>query len=137
MLKNFLFTALLLNMIATYLSFSEMRKNGSRKPFSFMISGLVLLILMVGLTIDLYFNPTPILLHAPVFLWILFITSIVIEIFSIAQKIIPGQLLAASLLLFLVVPTIFSIGIYLLVLAIIELIIAFILFQKYRDLGMK
>ncbi|MDS9471256.1 hypothetical protein [Sporosarcina pasteurii] len=135
MVKNFIFTALLLNMIATYLSFNVMKKSRSKQSFFFTTIGFVLLIMMVGLTIDLFFNPTPILLHAPFLIWMLFILSILLEIYSVFKRIIPGQLLAASLLLFLVIPTILSMGIFFLILAIIELVIAFILFQKTRDLG--
>lgn len=137
MLKNFIFSALLLNMIATYLSFKEMKKSSSKKPFYFTIIGIVLFVIMAGLTIDLFFSPSALLLNAPILLWFLLLASLIIEVVSIIKKIIPGQFIAASLLLFLVLPTIFSIGVYLLIIVIIMLLIAFITFQKSRDLGLK
>lgn len=136
MLKNFVFTALLLVMIATYLSYKEMKKNRTSLAFSFTSIGIVFSLFIIGFTIDLFFNTTPLLLHSPGILWLLLAFSLLLEIFSLIKKIIPGQLLAASLLLFLVLPTIFSIGIFLLVIAIIELLIAFIIFQKTKDLGL-
>lgn len=138
MLKNFVFTALLLNMLATYLSFNAMKKSSDRRfPRLFGTIGVILLVFMIGFTIDLFFNPTPLLLHAPALLWVLLIISIGIEMFSVFKKIVPGQLLAASLLIFLIMPTILGFGIYLLALAIIELFIAFIIFQKTKNLGFK
>lgn len=135
MLKNFLFTALLLNMIGTYLSYKEWKETNQTLPFYIMISGAVLFLGMIGLTIDLFFNPTAILLHTPTLLWLILGLGIVIESFSLYKKLIPGQLIAISLLLFLVMPTIFSIGIYLLIISIILLIITLFIFQRTKRIG--
>lgn len=135
MLKNFLFTALLLCMIATYLSYKEWRSTKKSFPFSFVIIGIASFIVMIGLTIDLFFYPTAVLLHTPYLLWTILIIGIVIEIFSLFKKLVAGQLLAASLLLFLVMPTILSIGIVLLIASIVILLIAFLTFQKTKKIG--
>lgn len=131
-----MFTALLLVIIATYLSYKEMKKNRTTLAFSFTSMGVLFFLFIIGFTIDLFLNTTPLLLHSPGLLWLLLVLSLLLEIFSLIKKIIPGQLLAASLLLFLVLPTIFSMGIFLLIIAILELIIAFIIFQKTKDLGL-
>lgn len=135
MLKNFLFTALLLSMIATYLSYKEWKDTKHSFPLYFMSMGGAFFLVMIGLTIDLFFNSTPLLLNAPTLLWGLLIIGIGLEIFSLYKKIIPGQLLAASLLLFLVMPTILSIGIYLFVITIVILFIALMIFQKTKKIG--
>lgn len=135
MLKNFVFTALLLNMIGTYLSYKEWKISNYTLPLYFLGGGALLFLSMIGLTIDLFFNPNPLLLHMPILLWVILSIGIVLEIFSLYKKIIPGQLIAISSILFLVMPTILSIGIYLLVISIILLIITFLTFQKTKRLG--
>lgn len=137
MLKNFVFTALLLAMIATYLSYKELKQNRTPLAFAFTSIGVIFFLFIIGFTIDLFFNTTPLLLHSPGLLWILLALSVLLEGFSLFKKNIPGQLLAASLLLFLVLPTILSIGIFLLLIAIIELVVVFIMYQKTKDLGFK
>lgn len=137
MLKNFVFTALLLVMIATYLSYKELKTNRTRLAFTFTCIGIIFFLFITGFTIDFIFNPTPLLLHLPGLLWILLAISFFLEIYSLYIKNIPGQLLSASLLLFLVLPTILSIGIFLLLIAIIELVVVFIIYQKTKDLGFK
>lgn len=135
MLKNFLFTALLLNVIATYLAYRAWKKTNDSLPFYIICTGSLFSFLMIGLTIDLFFNASPFLFHAPALLWLILLIGIVLEIFSLYKKVIPGQLIAASLFLFLVMPTIFSFGIFLLIMSIIILIIAFVMFQKTKEIG--
>ena len=135
MLKNFIFGALLLNMIAVYLSYKQI-DNGKNKPaLLFTILGAATFVFLAILTINFTFSQNPILLNFPSLLWGLIIVSILIELVSLIKKIIPGQLIAASILLFLVYPTILSIGFYLLIVTIIELAVALLFFQKQRDIG--
>ena len=135
MLKNFMFSALLLNMVAVYLSFKRLNKRKNSLPLLFTILGSSLFIVMMVLTINLFFSSSPLLTNFPILLWIFIALSIVIELFSLYKKLLPGQLIAASILLFLVYPTILSVGIYLLLIAIIELSLVLITFQKTRDIG--
>ena len=135
MLKNFIFSALLLNMIAVYLSYKRINKPRNSLPLLFTMIGTGLFITMTALTINLIFSAAPILFNFPALLWFLIALGIIIEVFSVYRKVIPGQLIAASIFLFLVYPTILSIGIYLLLIAIIELILALMIFQKTRDIG--
>lgn len=135
MLKNLMFSALLLNVIAIYLSYKRINKQQSNLPLLFTMMGTGLLIAMTILTGNLLFSTAPILLNFSALLWFLFALSLTIEVFSAYRRVIPGQLIAASILLYLVYPTILSIGIYLLIIAIIELTFAFIIFQKTRDIG--
>lgn len=135
MLKNFIFSALLLNMIAVYLSAKRINKHQNNIPLLLTFIGTGLLIAMTVLTVNLFFSAAPVLFNFPTLLWFLIALGIIIEVFSVYRKVIPGQLIAASIFLFLVYPAIFSIGIYLLLISIIELIIALMIFQKTRDLG--
>ena len=135
MFKNFLFGALLLNMIAVYLSYKQIGKSNNKMPLLFAILGSAAFVIMIILTIDLTYNTNPILFNFPLLLWGLLIGSILIEVFSLYKKIIPGQLIAASIFLFLVYPTILSIGFYLLIITIIELAIALFYFQKQKHIG--
>lgn len=135
MLKNFIFSALLLNMIAVYLSYKRINKPRNSLPLLFTMIGTGLFITMTALTINLIFSAAPILFNFSALLWFLIALGIIIEVFSVYRKVIPGQLIAASIFLFLVYPTILSIGIYLLLIAIIELILALMIFQKTRDIG--
>ena len=135
MLKNFIFTALLLNMVAVYLSFKRLNKRKNSLPLLFTILGSSLFIVMMVLTINLFFSSSPLLTNSPALLWIFIALSILIELFSLYKKLLPGQLIAASILLFLVYPTILSVGIFLLLIAIIELSLVLIIFQKTRDIG--
>lgn len=135
MLKNFIFSALLLNMIAVYLTYKRINKPRNSLPLLFTMIGTGLFITMTALTINLIFSAAPILFNFPALLWFLIALGIIIEVFSVYRKVIPGQLIAASIFLFLVYPTILSIGIYLLLIAIIELILALMIFQKTRDIG--
>ena len=135
MLKNFIFSALLLNMIAVYLSYKRINKPRNSLPLLFTMIGTGLFFSMTALSINLIFSAAPILFNFPALLWFLIALGIIIEVFSVYRKVIPGQLIAASIFLFLVYPTILSIGIYLLLIAIIELILALMIFQKTRDIG--
>lgn len=135
MLNNFIFSALLLNMIAVYLSCKRINKPQNSLPLLFTMIGTGLFITMTALSINLIFSAAPILFNFPALLWFLIALGIIIEVFSVYRKVIPGQLIAASIFLFLVYPTILSIGIYLLLIAIIELILALMIFQKTRDIG--
>ena len=135
MLKNFIFSALLLNMIAVYLSYKRINKPQNSLPLLFTMIGTGLFFSMTALSINLIFSAAPILFNFPALLWFLIALGIIIEVFSVYRKVIPGQLIAASIFLFLVYPTILSIGIYLLLIAIIELILALMIFQKTRDIG--
>ena len=135
MLKNFIFSALLLNMVAVYLSYKRLNKRKNSLPLLFTILGSSLFIVMMVLTINLFFSSSPLLTNSPALLWIFIALSIVIELFSLYKKLLPGQLIAASILLFLVYPTILSIGIFLLLIAIIELSLVLITFQKTREIG--
>ena len=135
MLKNFVFSALLLNMVAVYLSYKRLNKRKNSLPLLFTILGSSLFIVMMVLTINLFFSSSPLLTDFPALLWIFIALSIVIELFSLYKKLLPGQLIRLPILLFLVYPTILSIGIFLLLIAIIELSLVLITFQKTREIG--
>ncbi|BAB04771.1 hypothetical protein P4637_17595 [Halalkalibacterium halodurans] len=60
----------------------------------------------------------------PFVYWFLIMLGFIIEGMSLYKKYVPGQMTAAAIHLFVVLPTIFSIGIVLLLVAIIELIVA-------------
>ncbi|WP_139365729.1 hypothetical protein [Shouchella patagoniensis] len=76
---------------------------------------------MSGLTYNYFVSANPLLFNYPGLLWGLIGFGILIELISLVKKSVPGQFVAASLHLFLVVPTIFSIGSILLIIAMIEI----------------
>lgn len=131
LLKSMLFAALFLNGLGLYLARQHTKyeqKNISRTFFQFGIATFFIIfaipILSLFLSEDLF----------PLFLWTIIIISALVECYSLITQLVYGQLFAISLLLTLVVPTIFSVGLYLLITSIILLIIAFITFfhtKKY------
>lgn len=111
------FLAIFVNMLSIFL----LTRHKSRYGRFEWIMGSVVLLTMLGLTYNYYVSEHPILFNYPGLLWELIGLGILIELISLVKKSIPGQIVAASLHLFLVVPTIFSIGSILLIMAIIEI----------------
>ena len=135
MLYNFIFAALLTNIIVAYLSFNSYKQDQGKMALYFTIISIGTIFVMSALTINLFYSTNPLLVNSPYLLWFPLIFGFGLEIFSLYKKIIPGQLIAASIHLFLVMPTILSIGIVLLLITIVELVIALLYYQKYRQLG--
>ncbi|PAD13327.1 hypothetical protein [Shouchella clausii] len=121
--------AILVHVIALFVFL----RRKSEKDVWFGILGMSMFIAMVGLSVNVLVSDNPLLFHYPGLLWGLIAFGLVIEVVSLAKKSVSGQLIAASLHLFLVFPTIFSIGIILLVLAIMEIVGAILFFMKYRQ----
>jgi hypothetical protein len=124
--------AILLIGLAAFFSIKEMRKRKDSISFIFLIVNGVLLVFMITFFIT-YVTTSNILQHTPAWVfWSFIILGFIVEVFCLYKKYIPGQIMAAALHLFMVFPTIFSIGIFLLILAIAELTVAIINKRKYR-----
>ncbi|MGN7313535.1 hypothetical protein ACTHQ4_20830 [Alkalicoccobacillus gibsonii] len=124
----FLFSAIFINALS--LVIIARQKN---KGFSiYGVIGVGTFIIMSGLTINFFVSENPILLNFSALLWFLIIVGFLFEVIGLVKKSIPIQLLGASLHLFIVFPTIFSIGIILLIVAIAELLGALFFFFNNR-----
>lgn len=118
--------------LSTLLSMKELRKRKDSISFIFLIVNGVLLVYMITFFIT-YVTNSDILQHTPAWVfWSFIILGLIVEVFCLYKKYIPGQIMAAALHLFIVFPTIFSIGIFLLILAIAELTVAIINKHKYQ-----
>ena len=133
-MKGFLFAAYFVNMVAAYLAHDSTIKQKNRLLSAIFILSIIHIILATIFTINLLWSDNPWITNSAPLLWFFLIFGIAVELLSLFKKNVPGQLLAASIHLFLVMPTLFSIGIFVLVLAIAELLIAFILFYRTRHL---
>lgn len=127
--------SVLLIGFATFLILSGRKKRKDSLPLLFLILNGVLLVAMLTFFVNYLWN-TNIFSNTPAwFFWSLIILGLVIEIFCLYKKYVPGQIIASATHLFVVFATIFSIGIILLLLAVIELIIAIINLKK-RNYGL-
>ncbi len=132
-MKGMLFAAYFINIMAAYLAYDSSKKQKDHLSFPIFIISIVHLVLATIFTLNLLWSSTPWLTHVAPLLWFLLVFGLAIELFSFVKKNIPGLFLGAAIHLFLVLPTIFSIGIFILIFAIFELIIAFFVFYKNRQ----
>lgn len=124
-------SAVLLIIFSIILMVRYKRKNPLSLSF-FILNG-VMFTVMVAFYMYYLLDPYIFINLSAWMFWILIIIGLVLEIFCLYKRYIPGQITAAAIHLFVVFPTIFSIGGFLMILASIELIIAiFYMMQKYQ-----
>lgn len=122
--------SILLIGLATYLILSGKKKRKDSLPLIFLILNGILIMAMITFFINYLMSANIFSVTPAWFFWSLIFLGLLIEMFCLYKKYVPGQLVAAATHLFVVFPTIFSIGIILLLLAAIELIIAIINIKK-------
>lgn len=124
-----LFAALLLNSVGLYLAWQHLQIEEKRTPRVFFWIGIISF-----LTICLI--PILVMLLNPItaVLWSIISISLLLEVYSLIFRLVYGQLFAISLLLALVVPTIYSIGFSILMISILLLIIALFTFFNTKKL---
>lgn len=129
MLKSMLFAALFLNSVGLYLAWQHLQIEEKRTPRVFFWIGIISF-----LTICLI--PILVMLLNPItaVLWSIISISLLLEVYSLIFRLVYGQLFAISLLLALVVPTIYSIGFSILMISILLLIIALFTFFNTKKL---
>ncbi|HLR11087.1 MAG TPA: hypothetical protein VK120_06850, partial [Sporosarcina sp.] len=105
MLKSMLFAALFLNSVGLYLVWQHLQIEEKRTPRIFFWIGIIsfLTICIIPILVMLL-NPITAVL------WSIISISLLLEVYSLIFRLVYGQLFAISLLLALVVPTIYSIG---------------------------
>ncbi|MEB5482249.1 hypothetical protein MKZ19_21630 [Shouchella clausii] len=114
----------ILILFSFFMSIRHRKKRESRLPqIVFVLNGVGLLSLMVFLIFFLQ-NESIITAIPAVVYWLLIAVGVVVGIFSVIAKYVPGHLTSAAILIFCGFITIFSIGVILFVLAIIELLMA-------------
>lgn len=118
--------SIVLIVFATFLTLSRRKKEKDLFSFILIILNVALLITIITFYINYLINSS-FISNMPIwFYWLLIILGLVIEVMCLYKKYVAGQILAGAIHLFVVFPTIFSIGIILLLLAVIELIVAII-----------
>ncbi|WP_054708581.1 hypothetical protein [Bacillus sp. JCM 19041] len=125
----FLLSAIFINALSLFIFLRQKNKG-------FVLYGVIgasVFIMMSGLTFNFFVSENPILLNDSGLLWFLIVAGFLFELVGLIKKSIPFQLLAASLHLFIVLPTIFSIGIFLLIVAIAELLVALFFYLKNKQ----
>ena len=124
-----LFAALFLNSVGLYLAWQHLQIEEKRTPRVFFWIGIISF-----LTICLI--PILVMLLNPItaVLWSIISISLLLEVYSLIFRLVYGQLFAISLLLALVVPTIYSIGFSILMMSILLLIIALFTFFNTKKL---
>lgn len=133
-MKSMLFAAYFVNIMAAYLAYDASKKQKDNLSSTIFFISIAHLILATIFSLNFLWSNHPWLVNVAPLLWFLIIFGLAVELFSLFRKNVPGLFLGAAIHLFLVLPTIFSIGIFILLLAIVELILAFIVFYKNRQL---
>ncbi|MBM7837837.1 pheromone shutdown protein TraB [Alkalihalobacillus xiaoxiensis] len=95
--------------------------------------GVAVCLLMSGLTVHYFLAENPFILTESGLLWFLLVGSFTIGVVGLLKRTTSLVLVAASLHLFLVLPTIFSIGLILLLLALAEIVVATYFYLKIRE----
>lgn len=107
-----------------------MNERKGRPPQLFLtLNGVLLVSLIVFLTLFLQ-DEKMITAIPPLVYWLLIALGVLLGIFSVSVDYVPGQLTSAAVLFFMGFIAIFSIGVVLIVLAVIELWIAFIQYKR-------
>ena len=124
-----LFAALFLNSVGLYLAWQHLQIEEKRTPRVFFWIGIIsfLTICIIPILVMLL-NPITAVL------WSIISISLLLEVYSLIFRLVYGQLFAISLLLALVVPTIYSIGFSILMMSILLLIIALFTFFNTKKL---
>ncbi|HLR10320.1 MAG TPA: hypothetical protein VK120_02960 [Sporosarcina sp.] len=129
MLKSMLFAALLLNSVGLYLAWQHLQIEEKRTPRVFFWIGIISFLTICLIPIlAMLLNPITAVL------WSIISISLLLEVYSLIFRLVYGQLFAISLLLALVVPTIYSIGFSILMISILLLIIALFTFFNTKKL---
>jgi hypothetical protein len=121
---TFLFISIFLLLVS--IAFTRNNKNNKNNippTFALVLNGVLFLSLVVF--IALFMKNSDVITQIPApYYWLLLFAGLIIEIFSFRQKYIPGHFTAAAIHCFVGFVAIFSIGLPLLVLALIEICIA-------------
>jgi len=122
-------------LLSLFFSIQNKKKRKGRTPQVFLtLNGGFLLSLIMFLVLFFQDEQTITAIPSPVY-WFLIAVGLITGIFSISTKYVPGQLTSAALLLFSGFIAIFSIGIILIALAIIEVLIAFFQLGRRKKLN--
>lgn len=78
--------AILVHVIAVFVFL----RRKSEKDVWFGILGMVMLIAMVGLSVNVFVSDNPVLLHYPGFIWGLIVFGLVIEVVSLSKRAVDG-----------------------------------------------
>lgn len=120
----------LLVISIVFIRYSKNDKFTIPPTVAFVLNGLLIFSLIAF--IALFMNNSDVITQIPALCyWLLLFAGLIIEIFSFRQKYIPGHFIAAALHCFVGFVAIFSIGLPLLILALIEIIIA--VYQHQRN----
>lgn len=118
---------LLVSIVLT--RYSKNIKHAIPPTVAFVLNGVLILSLIEF--IALFMNNNDVITQIPApYYWLLLFAGFIIEIFSYRQKYIPGHFIAAALHCFVGFIATFSIGLPLLILALIEIIIAVYQYQR-------
>jgi hypothetical protein len=113
-------------LLLVSIAFTRNNKNNKNiipPTFALVLNGVLFLSLVVF--IALFMKNSDVITQIPApYYWLLLFAGLIIEIFSFRQKYIPGHFTAAAIHCFVGFVAIFSIGLPLLVLALIEICIA-------------
>ncbi|TMN22645.1 hypothetical protein [Lentibacillus cibarius] len=115
--------AILFLFLSFWLTIQVIRQSKSNSHWiSLILNGMFLIILLGIFVYGISVNDFT--FFAPWIYWILIAAGILVGIVSFIKKDVPGQIMSSGLLLFMAFITLFSIGIILIVLSIIQTIIA-------------
>ncbi|WP_077603585.1 hypothetical protein [Oceanobacillus sojae] len=124
----------ILSIVMLFVSFlaavSDVRKKKSLTSTIFLILNGVLFLLILVIFLG-YLLQGRITLAAPWVYWSLIATGVLAGLAAFIKRHIPGQIMSAGLLLFSGYVALFSIGIFLLVLFIIQIISSIVDWKKY------
>jgi hypothetical protein len=112
-----------------FIRYSKSDKFTIPPTIAIVLNGVLILSLIAFIALFMKNSDVITQIPAPCY-WLLLFAGLIIEIFSYLQKYIPGHFIAAALHCFVGFIAIFSIGLPLLILTLIEIIIAFYQHQR-------
>jgi vacuolar-type H+-ATPase subunit I/STV1 len=128
--------SVLLLIVSISLSITNKKERKYVTPLIFLILNGVLLISFSLFLIYLVQDDVNIITAIPAIVyWLLIVFGIIFGLLSASDNNVPGYITSAAILLFTGFIAMFSIGIVLVVLAIIELLIAFSQYKKWKRIA--
>jgi hypothetical protein len=127
--------SVLLLIVSISLSFTNKKERKYITPLIFLILNGVLFFSLSLFLIYIVQDVNIITAIPAIVYWLLIVFGIIFGLFSASDNNVPGHLTSAAILLFTGFIAMFSIGIVLVVLAIIELLIAFSQLKKWKRIA--
>lgn len=122
--------SILLLCVSTWLMIKAVKKQANTINLFFLILSVIFLFSLIIITI--YFSAMGDLTFVPFWIyWILIGAGVITGIFSFVKKYVPGQMMSAGLFLFTGFVALFTIGIILLVLSVIQFIFGIVNWERY------